>query len=264
MSWALATGPLAQAIGWALLHLVWQGALIAGLLALLLALLPGRSANLRYGVSCAALALLVVVGVLTGIRAYPGASPSAASPPATPALVPMPTVLVPLPAAGVATLRVDRVRDFVRVANESLPLIVSAWLVGVALLSIRLLVQWLRARRLVEREATPAREPWPSIARRLASSLGVRHAVRPLESTALEAPAVLGYFRPVILVPASSLLGLTPAQLEMILAHELAHIRRHDFLVNLLQAAVETLFFYHPAVWWISNRIRIEREHCCD
>jgi beta-lactamase regulating signal transducer with metallopeptidase domain len=161
-------------------------------------------------------------------------------------------------------LRVDRVREFIRAANASLPLIVTVWLVGVALLSLRLLVQWLRVRRLVERDASPAREPWPGIARRLAAALGVRQAVRLLESAAIEAPAVLGYLRPVILLPASSLMGLTPDQLEMILAHELAHIRRHDFLVNLLQSAVETLLFYHPAVWWISDRIRIEREHCCD
>ena len=70
--------------------------------------------------------------------------------------------------------------------------------------------------------------------------------------------------KPVVLLPASALAGLTPQQLEAILAHELAHIRRHDYLVNLLQTLVETLLFYHPAVWWLSRRIRIERENCCD
>ena len=77
-------------------------------------------------------------------------------------------------------------------------------------------------------------------------------------------PAVIGWLRPVILLPASCLIGLTPGQLESILAHELAHIRRHDYLINLLQNVVETLLFYHPAVWWVSRRIRAEREHCCD
>ena len=70
--------------------------------------------------------------------------------------------------------------------------------------------------------------------------------------------------RCVILLPISTLSGLSREQIEMILAHELAHIRRHDFFVNLLQATVETLLFYHPAAWWISRRIRVEREHCCD
>ena len=80
----------------------------------------------------------------------------------------------------------------------------------------------------------------------------------------VDVPTVIGWLRPVVLVPASALAGMTPQQLEAILAHELAHIRRHDYLVNLLQTLVETLLFYHPAVWWLSRRIRIERENCCD
>src|SRR5262249_44302433 len=116
----------------------------------------------------------------------------------------------------------------------------------------------------VTRHARPARDAWQTLARRLSRALGVRHAVRLLESTAVQIPAVVGWLRPVILLPASTVTGLTPEQLEMILAHELAHIRRHDFLVNLLQAVVVTLLFYHPAVWWISRQVRIERENCCD
>ena len=75
---------------------------------------------------------------------------------------------------------------------------------------------------------------------------------------------VIGWLRPVVLVPTAALAGLPPAQLEALLAHELAHVRRHDYLVNLLQAVVETLLFYHPAVWWVSRQVRAEREHCCD
>jgi beta-lactamase regulating signal transducer with metallopeptidase domain len=265
---ALTTGPLAQAVGWALLHLLWQGAIVAGLLWLALAWLPARRANLRYLVSCAALAVLVALAVATGIRSYPAGGDASAAVTSS-ALSPrtlLPAALVTAPVVGerLAGVRVDRVRELVRVANESLPLVVTLWVAGVVLLSLRLVVQWLRAGRLARDGAVPARDPWPAAARRLADALGVRRAVRVLESAALEAPAVLGLVRPVILLPASSLLGLTSAQLEMILAHELAHIRRHDFLVNLLQTVVETLLFYHPAVWWISRCIRAEREHCCD
>src|SRR5262249_23956479 len=138
------------------------------------------------------------------------------------------------------------------------------WLLGVTLLSLRLLVQWRNARRLVTHGAQPACEPWLSVARRLSPAPGVRPPGRLPESTAVPNPAVIGLLPPVILLPATSLTGLLPGQLQMILAHELAHIRRHDFLVNLLQAAVETLLFYHPAVWWISSQVRIERENCCD
>jgi uncharacterized protein involved in exopolysaccharide biosynthesis len=94
--------------------------------------------------------------------------------------------------------------------------------------------------------------------------MGVSRPVRLVRSALIEVPLVVGWLRPVILMPASSLLGLTPAQIEVILVHELAHIRRCDYLVNVLQKVVETLLFYHPAVWWISRSIREEREHCCD
>jgi len=275
---AMSLAPALQAVGWALLHLVWQGAAIAAALALLLAFLPSRSANLRYALSCAALALLVVVGVLTGLRSYAIAANEAprlvrhaiAAPPLSPApatataAAPAPPSLATIVVATFAPARVASMPDPWRVASDALPTIVTLWIVGVTLLSLRLIVQWLRARRLVTVHAQPACEPWLAMARRLGVALGVRRAVRLLESTVVQVPAVVGLLRPVILLPANTLTGLLPGQLEMILAHELAHIRRHDLVVNLLQAAVETLLFYHPAVWWISRQVRIERENCCD
>jgi beta-lactamase regulating signal transducer with metallopeptidase domain len=181
-------------------------------------------------------------------------------------------VAAPAPAPSAAAIvvatfapaRVATLPDPWRAASDALPAVVTLWLAGVTVLSLRLIVQWLRARRLATENAQPACEPWLAMAHRLSRALGVRHAVRLLESTAVQVPAVVGLLRPVILLPANTLTGLLPGQLEMILAHELAHIRRHDFLANLLQAAVETLLFYHPAVWWISNQVRIERENCCD
>jgi protein involved in polysaccharide export with SLBB domain len=98
----------------------------------------------------------------------------------------------------------------------------------------------------------------------LTASLGIRRAVRLVESSRLNVPAVIGVIRPVILLPLGLLSDLAPDQVQAILIHELAHIRRHDYLVNLLQVVVESLLFYHPATWWISSQIRREREHCCD
>jgi beta-lactamase regulating signal transducer with metallopeptidase domain len=92
----------------------------------------------------------------------------------------------------------------------------------------------------------------------------VSRPVRLCQSLLVEVPTVIGWLRPVILVPVRALTGLAPQQLEALLAHELAHIRRHDYLVNLLQTIVETLLFYHPAVWWVSHQVRVERENCCD
>jgi len=254
MNLAFTTGPLAQAIGWALLHLLWQGALVAGLLAAALALLSGRSANLRYALSCAALVLIVGLGVVTAVRSY---APDPVAARVALALVAR-TPIAPAPPSAP-----DLAQQFARAANRALPALVTLWILGVALFSLRLLREWLGARRLVARSA-PAADAMQDAARRLGAALGVQRLVRLLESTAVTVPSVIGFVRPAILLPASTVTGLTPAQLEMILAHELAHIRRHDFLVNLLQAVVETLLFYHPAVWWISRQVRIERENCCD
>jgi beta-lactamase regulating signal transducer with metallopeptidase domain len=251
---ALLGSPLAQAIGWALVHLVWQGAVVAGILAAVLALLQRRSAHVRYLVSCAAMLVLLGLATATAYRAYDGGG-SADAAPAAASMTVAADVVDANGAAAPATL-LARTRAW-------LPQIVLFWLAGVAALSVRLAGGWLRARRLARRNASPAADEWQQTVARLARALGIDRTIELLHSAAVDVPTVLGWMRPVILLP-MTLSGLSPEQIEMILAHELAHIRRHDFLVNLMQSVVETLLFYHPAVWWISARIRIEREHCCD
>jgi beta-lactamase regulating signal transducer with metallopeptidase domain len=261
----LLTAPLAQAVGWALLHLLWQAAIVAGILAASLTLLSRHSANTRYAVSCAALTLVFAMFVATAYRAYEPAPATHASTTSAGSekLVPVTDVPVLLAAAATETWR-DRAMELVRTARQTLPAIVAIWLAGVIVLSSRLLLSWARARRLAHDGVSEASAHWQRVAQRLSDALGLRRAVHLVESAAVEVPAVIGSLRPVILLPASALTGMTPEQIEMVLAHELAHIRRHDFFVNLLQAVVETLMFYHPAVWWMSRRVRIERENCCD
>jgi beta-lactamase regulating signal transducer with metallopeptidase domain/protein involved in polysaccharide export with SLBB domain len=135
-----------------------------------------------------------------------------------------------------------------------------AWLLGASGTTLWHFLGWLWIQRCVRRgqiDTQPMLET-------LTASLGIRRTIRLVESAGLNVPAVVGVFRPVILIPLGFLNDLAPDQVEAILIHELAHIRRHDYLVNLLQIVVESLLFYHPATWWISSRIRIEREHCCD
>ncbi|HYO79255.1 MAG TPA: M56 family metallopeptidase, partial [Thermoanaerobaculia bacterium] len=262
----LLTGPLAQALGWALLHLVWQATIVAGILAAVLALIPRESANIRYASASSALALVFAMFVTTTVRAYdPAAVPVriAASSADESVSIPLSRVPVMIVATAAESWR-DRAIDSVATARQSLPTVVAFWLIGVLFFSSRLIVSWFRARALLTDGATEASASWQRVAARLSEALGLQRAVRLLESAAVEVPSVIGTLRPVILLPASTLTGLTPQQLEMVLAHELAHIRRHDFLMNLLQAFVETLMFYHPAVWWMSRRVRIERENCCD
>ncbi|HEX9501935.1 MAG TPA: M56 family metallopeptidase [Thermoanaerobaculia bacterium] len=265
-------GPLGRAIGWALVHLLWQGVLVAAILAATLALLQRQSANARYLASCGALILLVALGIATGYRAYdPAASP--VMPAAVAAYIDdsphdattgEPQVSAAEAPASASTMWQNLFVSAVTIANAHLAQIVAIWLAGVVILSARLIVGWIGAHRLTTRRSHAASDQWIQSLNRMCDSLRLRRSIALLESAAVEVPTVIGWLRPAVLLPVASLSGLSIQQIEMVLAHELAHIRRHDFIVNLLQSVIETLLFYHPAVWWISGRIRTEREHCCD
>ena len=244
--------PWAQALGWSLLHFLWQGALLGGLAWLLLVLLRGASAKARYAVACAALLLMVAAPVLTflHLRAFSGAGPG----PESVRLLMEDAASGPLPLSVRAQGALE----------PALPWLLAAWALGVVILSLRFLGGWVGLQRLRRRHAGPVPAEWHLVLSRLCRELRLSRTVRLLQSAAVEVPTALGWLRPVILLPACALTGLAPDQLEAVLAHELAHIRRGDFAVNLLQTLVEVLLFYHPAVWWLSGRIRAERELCCD
>ncbi len=142
--------------------------------------------------------------------------------------------------------------------------VVSVWCAGVALCSIRPLWSWLVVRRLCTVGVSPMPEALQQVFQGVRRRLNVFRHVTLLQSTLVRGPVIVGCMRSVILMPAGFLSGIPVSQLESILAHELAHVRRYDYLVNVLQTLIETLFFYHPAVWWLSHRIRVERENCCD
>ncbi|MFO0999813.1 MAG: M56 family metallopeptidase [Planctomycetaceae bacterium] len=145
-----------------------------------------------------------------------------------------------------------------------LVLLVSSWLAGVCLFSLRPFIGWYSARRLQRVGLSEVSDSLHEMLSRLSRRLRLKNSVRLFQSSLAQMPCVIGAFRPVILLPASAISGLSTDQLEALLAHELAHIRRHDFAMNVMQTLVETLLFYHPAIWWLSSRIRQEREHCCD
>ena len=130
------------------------------------------------------------------------------------------------------------------------------------MLTVRLLSGWIWVQRMKSRGTRVAARELQAAVVRLSKRLHIARSVRLLESARVDVPTVIGWLKPVILLPVSALAGLSQAQVEAILAHELAHIRRHDYLVNLLQALLETLLL--PSPWWLSRRIRAERENCCD
>jgi beta-lactamase regulating signal transducer with metallopeptidase domain len=246
-----------EAIAWVLVHFLWQGAAIALAAFAFGWLLRTSRPETRYAVYGAALALMIASTVATFL-AVRDASSASVVPAQVSVIATLETFAPPAPAAASA-LRVPPGR-----AAEWLPLLVRIWLAGVVLLSLRSALQWALAQRLKVWRTQPAPAAIEQAVARLREKLSMRRAVRVLHSAVASVPSAVGWLKPVILLPASTLTVLSPEQLEMILAHELAHIRRHDYLVNLVQTAVETLLFYHPAVWWLSGRLRAEREHCCD
>jgi beta-lactamase regulating signal transducer with metallopeptidase domain len=264
--------PGAQVLGWALLHFVWQGALIGAFTALVLAGLRRSAADVRYVVSTIGLSLMLTLPAVTAVqlwRAVPAGvefSPATIRTPATAFAPPIRVEDMAVPPVSRTLEGIARGTGWPRSIRIEpwLPMLVFAWVTGVVLLSLRLMSGWLWVQRMKSHGATPAAAAWAHLGARLSRRLHIVRHVRLLESTMVDVPTVIGWIKPVILLPASALSGLTAQQLEAILAHELAHVRRHDYLVNLLQTLVETLLFYHPAVWWLSRRIRAERENCCD
>ena len=255
----------ADALSFALVHSLWQDGLVSLLLWSALVVLRHWSANARYVVCCGALTLMTALPVVTMVAlSEPQELPMSvllrAGAPSAPALVaPAPgdnAVLMEVPSSTSEVLSSDWL-------SALTPWMLPLWLAGVLVCSLRLVLASLHTVTL-KRQSVVEDGPLAATVARLAERIGVCRAVSVRVSTVMASPATLGFLRPVILLPPAAALGVTPQQLEALLAHELAHVRRHDFLVNVLQMITETLFFYHPAVWWTSRRIRIERELCCD
>lgn len=243
--------PALSRLGEVLLHFLWQGAAVAAVLALVLMRWRNRPPADRYGVACAGLFLLPLLPVLTWFwldaeaavptgesAGLPAGSPSPGFPTA-------PTSAPPW-------------------IGPVLPWLALGWTAGVIVLGLRLLGGWIRVGHLGRGDRSPASASWSGVLEDLAAGLGVRVSVTLWESASVRTPMILGWLSPVVLFPVGMLAGLPPDQVRALLAHELAHLRRQDYLVNLGQCVVETMLFYHPAVWWISGRIRLERERCCD
>jgi TRAP-type C4-dicarboxylate transport system substrate-binding protein/beta-lactamase regulating signal transducer with metallopeptidase domain len=263
-----------ETLGWTLLHFLWQGTLIALTLAVLVWLLRNRHPSLRYGLACASLAVMLVCPIIT----YLVLDSRHSTPPVETALPPQTDVAQPILVAD--NTQVQPATTPVVFAPEGgtgtkkswlekhlkplLPYLVVFWGIGVLILSIRLLGGLWVLRKLRTRLTKPVSTVLMAQLNSVAQRLGLARTVQLRESLAVTVPLVVGWLKPMILLPSSVISGLSLKQLEMILAHELAHIRRHDYLVNLLQSVIETLLFYHPAVWWVSGKIRHERELCCD
>ena len=296
---------LVRALGWTLLHSLWQGALVAAVLAGALLLLRRQRAEVRYVASAGALGVVVALaGITFGLYFTAGAGAVAALqtgavavgvtrvvPGTTKTLTGSTTTwagaarrqtssgkvakmanVAPVLAAASATQDAHAVpaafaralQTGLRYFDNHLPLLVGGWLLGLLAMSLRMLGGLLYVQRLRRYRVQPLSAVWQERLAVLAARSGLRRPVALLESALVRVPLVVGHVRPMILLPLGTVAGLSAAHLEAILAHELAHVLRRDYLVNLLQTVAEALFFYHPAVWFMANCVRTERENCCD
>lgn len=280
---AVQMGSLSAArLGLTLLHMLWEGVIIGAMVAAALLCLRRTSPILRYWVSCFGMALLPLAALVT-FTILPAEEASQASPGSIYVRgEPSPATVSQGGSAFVAASESEDVQlihgqqssSFAAAADpvtsrtwlnlrRFLPALGAAWVLGVLVLSVYRMVGWAYLRRVFRSGGEPA-SPWPDILQSLCAKLKITRPVRILQTSWVCVPAVVGWLRPVILLPVSALTNMPVDQLQALIGHELAHIRRHDYPINLMLTAIETLFFYHPSTWWISRQIRREREDCCD
>ena len=261
----LMSDALVRALGWTLVHSLWQGVLVAFVAAILLQLLRYQSPKLRYHVAYAALMTLLLAAVVTFERLYTAEKR-------------LDTEGV---SAGVKTasenesivIQILGNQSFVEkwfgmayhFLNQYLTAIALFWCIGVFFFGLKLTFGWWLLRGHQRRGGVPLDDHWQNLLRHFQRQLSINPcSIQLLEAAWVQTPLTIGWLRPVIFLPIGILNRLSPTEVEAILAHELAHIAGRDYIFNFLQAIVEVLFYYHPAVWWLSSVVRNEREMRCD
>jgi beta-lactamase regulating signal transducer with metallopeptidase domain len=235
-------------IGWTLIHFLWQGLLLAALLNMILPMCRGAAA--RHNWALGTLAMMAVAPVMTFLFIHGHGGSSAF-----------------MAVSGTIPRGMDSAVDVLAptlIPSLLIDWLVVLWLAGIAVLSLRAVGGWYLAETLLRRDTLPLPAELLQRCRTLQRRLALTWPVLFLQSRHVSVPVVVGWFRPAVLIPISAITGLPPQQLDALIVHELAHIRRLDAFTNIMLIGVETILFYHPAIWWVSRRVRIEREHCCD
>ncbi|MGH8398526.1 MAG: TonB family protein [Gammaproteobacteria bacterium] len=257
--YTLGNSPLAHQLGWTLVHFLWQGFLVGATYTGLRHMLRRQSPATRYHLAMSTMAVMAVLPVFTFIYLSHSAMDAIAD-----------TTVRTL--ASVTSTHITQdvstplsIFDHLKIwLQPMVPWVVPLWLLGVLFMTLRVWRGWRHAYRLRKTAEFIPLPEWNTVVESICKLLGIRKLAQLAVSIGVTVPSVIGWLKPVILLPPSVIAGLTPLQMELILAHELAHIRRQDYLWNMLQMMVETLLFYHPVVRWISLQARLEREQCCD
>jgi beta-lactamase regulating signal transducer with metallopeptidase domain len=258
---AVFDNPVVLKVGWALLHFLWQGVLIALALKGALMLVEQRSCRLRYTLALACLFLMAALPVF--LLCKPQRSNSDI--PTTYETVQFETA--PLTGSTSASIPIPGKPDFrarfVGFATPLVPWIALFWLPGMTLLLLKTIGGVIQVRVLRQKAITHRKSNETASFHRLAARARIAD-VPILESDLVSTPTVAGWFRPVVLLPKGALGKIDRRMLDALVAHEFAHIRRHDSVMNLIQTVIEDLLFFHPAMWWVTESVRAEREACCD
>ncbi len=249
---------LIYALGWTVVHSIWQGLLVAIIMALVMQSMQKSSAKLRYEVASISLFLVFVFSLSTFILLYDSASQKEFGE------ITMIGHASSENAAQNGSFFQSTVQTCIDYFNSHLPLIVVIWLIGVTFFLLRLVGGLTYVQIIKYRHNQPLPAYWQKKLAALSARIPLRKPVELLESSMVKVPMVIGYFKPIILLPVGAVNNLTESEVEAILAHELGHIFRNDFLMNIVLSFIEILFYYHPAVWWISGNVRLERENCSD
>lgn len=239
------------ALGLMLLHMMWQGLVIAMALGIFLLIMRSSSAHARYNISLIALALFPITAILTFIKQINLINDHVENTGNKTAL-------------SLTSTNTNILESFLNLYTAYLPLIVFLWFTGICILILKNLGGLIYIERLKNKFVQPVQKSLQDVIEAIKLKLGVKKQIRALISTKVTSPIVVGHFKPVILIPEVAIENLSQMEMEIILHHEMAHIKRNDYIVNIFQIVIEMLFFFHPATWWISGIIRKEREECCD
>ncbi|WPQ62076.1 M56 family metallopeptidase [Chitinophaga sancti] len=251
---------LIQAFGWALLHSLWQGFLIFACLRLVLYVWSHMSARIKYNLS-----YLSLTGIFAWfcITLYQQVTAALRIRQATWVMIETGVRQRHLEVPPIYQSQ-STIKHFIPQLEMWFPVLVGLYVTGVAVMSIKLIMDLVQLKQIRNKQVLPIDAVWEKHLERLAARLRIPRKVQLLISTQIQVPVMIGFLKPLILLPVAMFNNLTTEQLEAILLHELAHIKRNDYLLNIFQSIVETILFFNPFIWWITKNIRLEREHCCD
>ncbi len=256
-------------LGWTIFHSLWQILALAVALRILLNVFKNASINFRYLLSATSMVMILVAGIITFISIYTNYQPGVIASETEDQsfigpLLAQTAVTERFTFLSIPALIVGQYKIVMAWVEMNLSMIVILWMTGIVLFILKFTGNLFYVQRLKHHGTGSVSNEWHAMLKSLSDKIGVKKHVHLLESVFARGPMVIGHIKPVILLPAGLLLLMPVDQIEAIFAHELAHIRRKDYLINTLKAILEIIFFYHPALWWISSIFDEEREHCCD